>query len=239
MIDDKNLQPLFFEYASKVLEGGFILDDENREKMSTWFEKFEAAGVGLLTSGNSGSGKTLAYEIMTRIIHPRDKKKFRVIKTRDIVEDYDANGSACLRRYIGKNCLFDDLGDEDNGKFWGKEKNVLEDIILMAYDSWMSSGIVYHFTTNLSHPKLRERYGARCFTRLMEMTFEVTIGGGTNYTNRRLLKNKLPWLNVLHPPRYSEWQFKNPPAINQRSGEVFQVSKFINQITENHDTSKS
>jgi hypothetical protein len=57
-----------------------------------------------------------------------------------LIQDYDNQRQYC----------FDDLGVEHTGRFFGKDCNIMGEILISRYDSFKSSGIKTHITTNLN-----------------------------------------------------------------------------------------
>lgn len=69
---------------------------------------------------------------------------------------------------------FDDLGTEANAKYFGKEKNVMAEIILNRYDNKLDFHST-HITTNLTADKIKEQYGTRVTDRMKEMFNIITF----------------------------------------------------------------
>lgn len=63
---------------------------------------------------------------------------------------------------------FDDLGTESNSKYFGKEKNVMAEIILNRYDNNLDYRTT-HLTTNFTAEKIKEQYGTRVTDRIKQM----------------------------------------------------------------------
>lgn len=132
---------------------------------------------GLLLFGGVGIGKTTLMHFFKR--NPR--ATYKVVSCRDIESDFSSEGEKSVRicsfniaipeneflqREIG--FCFDDLGTEANAKFYGKEKNVMAEILLNRYDNRLPFYFT-HVTTNLSHDEVKEQYGLRAYDRLKEM----------------------------------------------------------------------
>lgn len=64
---------------------------------------------------------------------------------------------------------FDDLGVENNLKFYGNECNVMAEILLSRYDLFISHGMLTHITTNLNSSEIEDLYGNRVRSRLRSM----------------------------------------------------------------------
>lgn len=138
---------------------------------------------GLLLFGGVGIGKTTLMHFFKR----NPKASFKVISCRDIESDFSSEGEKSVRRcsfnidvpeneFLQKQIgfCFDDLGTEANAKFYGKEKNVMAEILLNRYDNRLPF-IYTHVTTNLSHDEVKEQYGIRVYDRMKEMLNIITF----------------------------------------------------------------
>ncbi len=103
--------------------------------------------------------------------------KFFVKPCRDISFEFIQDGYQIIHKYsIGKlyqsetrTYCFDDLGTENNLKYFGNECNVMAEIILSRYDLFISKKLQTHITTNLSATEIEKYYGNRVRSRLREM----------------------------------------------------------------------
>ena len=120
------------------------------------------------------------------------KFSYRVISCRDVENDFAVNGEGSLSNFsynmdvaVNSNPFghkeigfcFDDLGTESNGKHYGKEKNVMAEIILNRYDNQLH-GHCTHITTNLTAEHILEQYGSRVTDRMREMFNIITFDKG-------------------------------------------------------------
>ncbi|MBD0725528.1 ATPase [Flavobacterium sp. L1I52] len=130
---------------------------------------------GILLSGPVGCGKTSLMNLMkhlTPIEH-----KFSVKPCRDISFEFIQDGYQIIHKYsIGKlyesqpkTICFDDLGVENNLKYYGNECNVMAEILLSRYDLFISKKLLTHITTNLSASEIETHYGNRVRSRLREI----------------------------------------------------------------------
>lgn len=188
------VQEVLNEFAKQ-----FTVDWENEEIVRNLCQYFtETAGAlnldkGLLLVGGVGIGKSTLMNFFRR----NQKASYRMISCREIESDFSSEGERSV-----KNCsynlqiavnsdpfghqelgyCFDDLGTEANAKHYGKEKNVMAEIILNRYDNHLP----YHFThitTNLTAEDLKLQYGTRVTDRMREMFNIITFP--TNSKSRR------------------------------------------------------
>lgn len=181
----------FDEYGTIVLSGGYLYDSENKDAIEACIDVFENSKCGLILIGNPGSGKTLFFEMCRRIIPATDPRNFVMKNVLDIVLEFNdkAIGHKVFRKWEDKNVFFDDLGTEDVGHLYGEKVEVFEKFIQFRYELWRNKGLKTHFTTNLSGSDIKQRYGARCYSRLCEMCQIQIIGGSADSSDRRKLRN--------------------------------------------------
>jgi DNA replication protein DnaC len=124
---------------------------------------------GILLSGPVGCGKTTWMKIIQCLAF--DEQKFMVKPTREIAFNFNKEGYNSIIT-IGKSkkiiCL-DDLGVEQNIKFFGNECNTIGEVILSRYEMNTYHNILTHATTNLKASELEEVYGIRVRSRLRSM----------------------------------------------------------------------
>ena len=163
----------------KILE----TDHEIIYKLIAYFLKDEQACYqfnidlekGILLSGPIGCGKTSLMNLMKYLT--ATEHKFYVKPCRDISFEFIQDGYQIIHKYsIGKlyqseprTYCFDDLGTENNLKYFGNECNVMAEIILSRYDLFISKKLKTHITTNLSATEIETHYGNRVRSRLREM----------------------------------------------------------------------
>ena len=130
---------------------------------------------GILLSGPVGCGKTSLLNLM-KFLTPTENK-FIVKPCRDISFEFIQDGYQIIHKYsTGKLYLseprtycFDDLGTENNLKYFGNECNIMAEIVLSRYDLFISKKIITHITTNLSASEIETHYGNRVRSRLRAM----------------------------------------------------------------------
>lgn len=129
---------------------------------------------GILLSGPVGCGKTSLMNVMKHLTPT--EHKFTIKPCRDISFEFIQDGYQIIHKYsIGKlyesqpkTICFDDLGVENNLKYYGNECNVMAEILLSRYDIFTSKKIQTHITTNLSASEIEKHYGNRIRSRLRE-----------------------------------------------------------------------
>jgi len=178
----------------------FIKDKDSCAKFNIDINK------GLLLSGPVGCGKTTLMKLLRHLVpHCRP---YELIPTRNIVFAFNNIGYSIIEQY-GNNHFFcfDDLGVEPEGKHYGKDCNVMGEILLSRYERFLKyrplkrrplsgvegSGVegsgaegsrgITHITTNLNAEEIEDRYGNRVRSRLREMV--NVIGFDKNTKDKR------------------------------------------------------
>ena len=147
----------------------FLKDQQTCNQLNINLEK------GILLTGPIGCGKTTLMTLMKHLA-PADNK-FIVKPCRDISFEFIHDGYQIIHKYsIGKlyqseprTYCFDDLGTENNLKYFGNECNVMAEILLSRYDLFISKKLKTHITTNLSANEIEKQYGNRVRSRLREL----------------------------------------------------------------------
>lgn len=144
---------------------------------------------GILLSGPVGCGKTSLMNLMKYLT--ATEHKFLVKPCRDISFEFIQDGYQIIHKYSKgklyesepKTICFDDLGIENNLKYYGNECNVMAEILLSRYDLFISKKVQTHITTNLSASEIEKNYGNRVRSRLREMVNLVAFD--SNAKDRR------------------------------------------------------
>ena len=152
-------------------------------KLIAYFLKDEATcyqnGInldkGILLSGPIGCGKTTLMNLMKNLTPT--EHKFYVKPCRDISFEFIQEGYEVIHKYSKgklyqsdpKTICFDDLGTENNLKYYGNECNVMAEILLSRYDIFTIKKLQTHLTTNLSASEIENVYGNRVRSRLREL----------------------------------------------------------------------
>ncbi len=130
---------------------------------------------GILLAGPVGCGKTSLMNIMKYLT--TTEMKYIVKPCRDISFEFINDGYGTIHKYSKGKLYesepriycFDDLGVENNLKYYGNECNVLAEVILSRYDIFIAKRIPTHITTNLSASEIEQHYGIRVRSRLRQM----------------------------------------------------------------------
>lgn len=141
---------------------------------------------GIILSGPVGCGKTSLLNIM-KYLTPAGHK-FSVKPCRDISFEFIKDGYEVIHRYANgklyisepKIYCFDDLGVENNLKYYGNECNVMAEVLLSRYDIFIAKRIPTHITTNLSATEIEQHYGIRIRSRLRQMMNLIAYDKNTN-----------------------------------------------------------
>lgn len=147
----------------------FLRDEEIAKELNLNLSK------GILLTGPIGSGKTSLMNLM-RFFQPM-KQRFILKSCRDVTFDFIRDGYDTIHKlsyrsfqdHEPKTYCFDDLGIENNLKYFGNECNVMAEVILSRYDLFHSRNLVTHITTNLSASEIEQFYGNRVRSRMREL----------------------------------------------------------------------
>jgi DNA replication protein DnaC len=170
--DHFRIDPADYEIIFKLLTFA-IKDTANAAKFNINLNK------GILLSGPVGCGKTSLMSLLNGFIQQSNR---HVMKScRDISFEFIQEGYEVIHRY-SKNSInrkgenswpriycFDDLGIENNLRYYGNECNVMAEILLSRYDLFVQKKMLTHITTNLSASEIESMYGSRVRSRMREM----------------------------------------------------------------------
>lgn len=123
---------------------------------------------GILLSGPVGCGKTSLMKLLKYMVPHR--RPYAVIPSRNIVFAFNHLGYKVIGDYgDSQSYCLDDLGVEPGGVHFGKECNVLGEILLSRYELFIEHRLMTHATTNLNAQELEGRYGNRVRSRMREL----------------------------------------------------------------------
>lgn len=130
---------------------------------------------GIILSGPVGCGKTSLMFLLNYFF--QNGYDYKMKPCRDIAFEFAAKGYEALTPFTKKETkqarmntyCFDDLGTEKQIKHFGNECNVMAEIILTRYDSFIHHKTMTHVTTNLSASELEAFYGDRVRSRMRQM----------------------------------------------------------------------
>jgi DNA replication protein DnaC len=147
----------------------FLKDTENAQKYNISLRK------GILLSGPVGCGKTSLMSLL-KFLLPAEGR-YIVKSCREVNFEFIKDGYSVIEKYsrqsfnkdIPKAYCFDDLGTEDNLKYFGNDCNAMAEILISRYDLFVSRKMLTHLTTNLTGSEMEDYYGLRVRSRLREM----------------------------------------------------------------------
>jgi DNA replication protein DnaC len=130
---------------------------------------------GIILSGPVGCGKTSLMFLLNYFF--QNGYDYKMKPCRDIAFEFAAKGYEALTPFTKNESkqtrmntfCFDDLGTEKQIKHFGNECNVMAEIILTRYDSFIHNKTMTHVTTNLSASELEAFYGDRVRSRMRQM----------------------------------------------------------------------
>lgn len=98
------------------------------------------------------------------------QKSYKIIPCRNAVFSFNHIGYKTIEDYGNEKFFcFDDLGVEPSGRHYGKDCNVMGEILLSRYDLFLKNKIKTHCTTNLNAQELESRYGNRVRSRMRQL----------------------------------------------------------------------
>ena len=189
------LEKRFDEYAAQVLRGGWIWDEHNR-CLQEMLDDVASGSRGAFLIGPPEQGKSLALEIVRRVIPPKHRRFHRLVTARDLLGEFREQGSAMFKRYKRGNLIVDEIGREGLGFSFGETCNVVEALMETRYDAWRYYGDTTSWTSNMpfgtqdpEKDDIRKKYGDPFCTRMREMCRVILVG--ENGPPRRSLNNML------------------------------------------------
>lgn len=146
------------------LSSYFIKDKKSCQKSGIDVEK------GILLSGPVGCGKTTLMKLLRHLVPLQ--KSYEMIPCRNVTFSFNHLGYKTIEDYGNtKFYCFDDLGVEPPGRFYGKDCNVMGEVLLSRHELFLQTNqkVKTHATTNLNAEELEDRYGTRVRSRMREL----------------------------------------------------------------------
>jgi len=151
---------------------------------------------GLLIVGNVGTGKTLLLRLMNKFYHytKRERLTFRTKNIPELADSFSTDGRAAFKFIDKGNWLFDEICfvDENTGKpdremsmYFGDRILIGQKVIYDRYNIFVEEGWQSHFTTNANIGQIKEIYGSRVWSRLLEMVNILVYIGEDRRKNSR------------------------------------------------------
>ena len=125
---------------------------------------------GILLSGPVGYGKTKLMKLLRHLVP--SQRQYEMIPCRNVTFSFNHLGFKTIEEYgDSKFFCFDDLGVEPPGRYYGRDCNVMGEVLLSRYELYIQTNhkLKTHATTNLGADELEERYGHRVRSRMREL----------------------------------------------------------------------
>ncbi|MCB7480300.1 ATPase [Christiangramia sediminis] len=168
---------IYLEAKGKMLFGQhFKIYEEDKEvlfKLSNYFIKDQAncekLGIdpdkGILLTGPVGCGKTSLMKLM-RFMVPH-QRSYVVMPCRNVVFAFNHLGYKTIEDYGDDSYFcFDDMGMEPVGRYYGRDCNVIGEIMVSRYELFLETNLKTHGTTNLIAKEFENKYGTRVRSRM-------------------------------------------------------------------------
>jgi DNA replication protein DnaC len=147
-------------------------------KLTSYFIRDEATckrfdidiNKGILLSGPVGCGKTSLMKLLRHLVPAQ--RPYEMIPCRNVTFSFNHLGYKTIEDYgNSKYFCFDDLGVEPLGRFYGKDLNVMGEVLLSRYELFLETNgkLKTHATTNLNAEELEDKYGNRVRSRMREL----------------------------------------------------------------------
>ena len=182
---------IFLEAKGKILFGQhFKIFEEDKDilfKLSNYFikdhincEKLRIdPDKGILLSGPVGCGKTSLMKLM-RYLVPH-QRSYVVMPCRNIVFAFNHLGYKTIEDYGDEGFFcFDDMGIEPIGRHYGRDCNVIGEILISRYELFLQTNLKTHGTTNLSAMEIEDVYGSRVRSRMKKLFNLIDFDYNTN-----------------------------------------------------------
>lgn len=165
---------------------------------------------GILVTGNVGSGKTMLLKMMNKYYGflERNEHRFRSESVPDLADKFSAHGRASFTDIKKGNWLFDELCfiDERTGKpdreiatYYGDKLLIGSKVIYDRSAIFVETGWKSHYTTNASLSQIKDIYGERVYSRLLEKcNVLVYVGADRRMNSRPHMERDYTARKVIH-----------------------------------------
>lgn len=155
-------------YADQFLQAnpmydGTLLNKGELTKVAAWLAN--GRKTSLMIMGRTGSGKTIIAKTLARVVAMENPSP-NVVAMANLVKYVKRED--CLPEFVYENrmLVLDDLGTEPlEIQMYGNRYELFNEILFARYAQHQPTII----TTNLNSEGIRERYGDRIFSRIVEM----------------------------------------------------------------------
>ena len=178
---------IYLNAKGKLLFGKhFKIYDEDTEiirQLCYYFikDKTNCEQAGIDPEKGVGCGKTSLMKLLKYLVPLQ--RPYMLAPCRNIVFGFNHLGYKIIEDYGDSSPIcFDDLGVEPMGRHYGKDCNVMGEVLLSRYELYLQtkSKIKTHATTNLNAEELEERYGNRVRSRMRELFNLIAFDKNTN-----------------------------------------------------------
>jgi|GEM_PF-4325743 DNA replication protein DnaC len=171
---------IWYKLNARANDNKFVPTVNQKELMNYLFEYFSRGQKkGICLIGNYGAGKTeIMKAFSTTRFYPYDYLKSGKIchltSAIEMVDYYNSDNN--FDKFFENNLYIDDFGAEQRAKYMAKgEDPVLSKFLELWYIRCRDSSLF--ITTNLSRDELKEKYGARVFSRMEGMMEFIELNG--------------------------------------------------------------
>lgn len=131
---------------------------------------------GIFLGGPVGAGKTRIMDLMSRL-YTDNSDHYSLYSCVKLSLDFAREGPAAIDRFTYQSFqndqpvswCFDDLGQEMDSRHFGNSCLVMQQVILLRYELWVTHGMITHMTSNLGGDGIEARYGPEVRSRMREM----------------------------------------------------------------------
>lgn len=194
-------------------------------------------GKGFNLSGPVGTGKTLLMQATSRaMVLGGAREGFPVVNALRIVKEFNRtdDGSRDRSRLGGDHVILhyanlpilgiDDIAMEGDGKHYGREANVIGEILMLRYERFRRGEAITHTSTNGDPEVLHANYDSRVITRWVEMCGEFQMGGD----NRRPYAAAPATMHVM-PDLFSEPPVRHMPSDEEARAHFARIREAMNE----------